>query len=152
MLVHYLKPAVEKIQAAGLGIGYHNHDIEFLDLGGYCTMDILFEKTNWNFTLDIGWCDVAGADVVAAIRKYAFRLKYVHLKDFREAYECDQNHGDRIVPLYHGLVPLNEAIATLQEVETVEVAYVEQDNASRAEDPYAEMKESIDQLKVRGWV
>lgn len=150
-LVSDLKPAVEKIQNAGLGFGYHNHAMEFLDLGGFCTMDILFEKTNWNFILDIGWCDVAGADAVAAIRKYASRLKYVHLKDFREAYEDDRGPGDRIVPLYHGRVPLDEAIAALKEVGTVEVAYVEQDNASGAEDPYAEMKESIDQLKARGW-
>jgi len=151
-LISDLKPAVKKIQAQGLGVGYHNHAIEFFDLGGYCTMDLLFEKTNWNFILDIGWCDVAGADVISAIRKYASRLKYVHLKDFREAHEGDQNHGDRIVPLYHGQVPLDEAIATLKEVGSVEVAYVEQDNASGAADPYAEMKKSIDQLRVRGWV
>ena len=151
-LISDLKPAVEKIKTAGLGFGYHNHAMEFLDLGGYCTMDILFEKTDWNFILDIGWCDVAGADVVEAIRKYASRLRYVHLKDFREAHESDLYQGDRIVPLYHGLVPLDEAIVALKEAGTVVVAYVEQDNASDAEDPYAEMKESIDQLKERGWV
>lgn len=60
-------------------------------------------------------CDVAGADAVAAIRKYASRLKYVHLKDFREAYEDDQSSVDRIVPLYHGQVALDEAIAALKE-------------------------------------
>ena len=42
-------------------------------------------------------------------------------------------------------------LETLKEVGTVEVAYVEQDNASQAADPYGEMKESIDQLKARGW-
>ena len=146
-----LAPAVQKIQDAGLGFAYHNHSLEFIDLGGYYTMDILFEKTNWNFTLDTGWCDVAGADVEAAIRKYASRLKYVHLKDFRAAQEEDARPGDRIVPLYHGAVPMDKVLKTLNEVGTVEVAYVEQDNASKAEDPYAEMKESIDQLKARGW-
>ena len=150
-LIADLTPAVEKIQAAGLGFAYHNHALEFVDLGGYYTMDQLFEKTNWNFTLDTGWCDVAGADVVAAIRKYASRLKYVHLKDFREEKPEDTKPGERIVPLYHGAVPMEQVLEALKEVGTVEVAYVEQDNASQAEDPYGEMKESIDQLKARGW-
>ena len=145
-----ISPAVKKIQEAGLGFAYHNHDIEFENKGGYCDMDVMFEKTNWYFILDTGWCDVAGADVCAAIKKYASRLKYVHLKDFREARDEDSHAVDRIVPLFHGNVPVMEIIQALREVGTVEVAYVEQDNASKAEDPYGEMKESMEQLKVRG--
>lgn len=147
-----IEPAVKKIQEAGLGFAYHNHDFEFENKGGYCDMDVLFEKTNWYFILDTGWCDVAGADVFVAIKKYASRLKYVHLKDFRESREEDSNTIDRIVPLFHGKVPVLEIIQALKEVGTVEVAYVEQDTASKAEDPYAEMKESMEQLKVRSIV
>jgi len=146
-----MTPAANKIQAAGLGFAYHNHALEFQDKGGYYDMDVLFDKTNWYFTLDTGWCHMAGADVLAAIQKYASRLKYVHLKDFREAKEGDSGDGDRIVPLFHGQTPVLEIIQALQAVGT-EVAYVEQDNASSAQDPYGEMLKSMEQLKARGIV
>ena len=151
-LMSDLAPAAKKIQEAGLGFAYHNHAMEFTTKDGKYDMDVLFEKTNWLFTLDTGWCNVAGADVFAAIKKYASRLKYVHLKDFREPREEDTKDSDRIVPLFHGKVPMAEIIEALKEVGTVEVAYVEQDNASQAEDPYGEMKESMEQLKARGYV
>ncbi len=151
-LIEDLSPAVKKIQEAGLGFAYHNHDMEFQDRGGYYDMDVLFEKTNWYFTLDTGWCHVAGADVFTAIKKYASRLKYVHLKDFREARDEDKYIGERITPLFHGQVPVLEIVKALEETGMVEVAYVEQDNASAAQDPYGEMKESIEQLKARGLV
>jgi len=151
-MIAELMPAILKIQDAGLGFAYHNHAMEFVDQGGYNTMDQLFEKTNWNFTLDTGWCVVAGGDVLKAIEKYATRLKYVHLKDFRAEKPGDIKIDERIVSLYHGMVPMDEILNALKKIGTVEVAYVEQDTASLSNDPYAEMGESIKQLKRRGWI
>ena len=150
-MLRELAPAVEKIQAAGLNFAYHNHYWEFTDLGGFNLMDYFYENTNWNFILDTGWVHFTGTDVIATIRKYADRLKYVHLKDFREAREDDANIVDRIVPMYDGAIPFDEIIATLVDVGTVEIAYVEQDNASKAEDPYAEMERSYRALAAHGW-
>jgi len=150
-MVRDLTPAVEKIQAAGLNFAYHNHFWEFNDLGGFNMMDYLYENTNWNFILDTGWVHYTGTDVCATIRKYKDRLKYVHLKDFREAREDDASFTDRIVPMYDGAIPFDEIIKTLIEVGTVEIAYVEQDNASKAEDPYGQMERSFMALKAHGW-
>lgn len=147
-----MAPAVEKLEAAGLKFAFHNHFKEFQDYGGWNIMDLLFEKTNWLFTFDTGWAHYAGADVLALIEKYKDRLAYVHLKDFRKAETEGENPSNLIAPLYSGAVPVDEIIAKLIEVGTVKVAYVEQDNASAAEDPIAEMKKSIDGLKAHGWV
>lgn len=145
-------PAVEKIQAAGLKFAFHNHYKEFYDLGGYCYMDELYEKTNWNFTLDVGWADFAGVDAVAYINKYKDRLQYVHLKDYREEREGDKAPSSRLVPIYSGLVPMDKIVQALVDVGTVKVAYVEQDNASQTPDPYGEMKKSIEAIKAHGWL
>ena len=151
-MVHDLAPAVAKIQAAGLNFAYHNHFWEFRDLGGFNMMDYLYKNTNWNFILDTGWVHYTGTDVNATIRKYKDRLKYVHLKDFREARNDDASFVDRIVPMYDGAIPFDDIIKTLKEVGTVEIAYVEQDNASKAADPYAEMEKSFKALAAHGWV
>ncbi len=148
-LIADLTPAVHAIQDAGLKFGYHNHAIEFKDLGGYYPLDILFEKTNWNFILDVGWVDVAGADAVKAVEKYVSRLEYVHLKDFRAAKEANEPDGHRIVSLYKGNVPLDSILSALKKAGT-KVAYVEQDNAVE-KNSYEEMKNSYEALKERGW-
>ncbi|MEA4890156.1 MAG: sugar phosphate isomerase/epimerase [Clostridiaceae bacterium] len=146
-----LSPAAKKLEDAGLKLAYHNHYMEFADMGGYCAMDVLYEKTNWNFTLDTGWVDFAGADAVGAVKKYASRLQYVHIKDFRAPKYENESSVDRIVPIYYGATPMDEIMQALIDVGTVKVAYVEQDNAVQAADPYGEMKKSYDALKIRGW-
>ncbi|GEM_PF-1897764 len=151
-LIADLNPVSKKLEQAGLKLAYHNHAMEFEDLGGYCLMDVLQEKTEWNFTLDTGWADYAGADAVKAIRKYADRLEYVHIKDFRHALQENEDAVARIVPIYAGDTPMDAIMQALQEVGTVKVAYVEQDNANTAADPYGEMKKSIDALRVKGFV
>jgi sugar phosphate isomerase/epimerase len=147
-----LSQSAKKIEDAGLKLAYHNHYMEFKDLGGYCVMDVLYERTNWNFTLDTGWVHFSGVDAVKTIKKYASRLKYVHIKDFRIAKEEGETSVDRIVPIYYGAVPMDEILQALVSVGTVKVAYVEQDNAVQAVDPYDEMKKSFDALKAKGWI
>lgn len=145
-------PALEKIKAAGLKFAFHNHHREFVDYGGYTVMDQIFEKTDWNFTLDTGWAHVAGVDVLEIIEKYKDRLQYVHLKDFCFDKAEDGTVNYRIVPLYKGEVPVDAIIQKLIDLGITQVAYVEQDNASDMEDPIGEMKTSIDGLKAHGWV
>lgn len=150
-LVRDLSPAVAKIQAAGLNFAYHNHHYEFADLGGFNVMDYLYENTNWNFILDTGWVHYTGTDVLATIRKYKDRLKYVHLKDFRVPNEGPESAWG-IVSLYEGGIDWDAIIRELIAVGTVEIAYVEQDTASKMPDPYGEMENSFKQLRAHGWV
>lgn len=150
-LVRDLSPAVKKIQEAGLNFAYHNHHYEFVDLGGFHMMDYLYENTNWNFILDTGWVNYTGTDVLETIRKYKDRLKYVHLKDFRTPNEGPETDWG-IVALYDGGIDWDAIIRELIDVGTVEIAYVEQDTASKMPDPYGEMEKSFKALKSHGWV
>ena len=150
-LVDDLSPAVKKIQEAGLNFAYHNHHYEFVDLGGFNMMDYLYENTNWNFILDTGWVNYTGTDVIETIRKYKDRLKYVHLKDFRLPNEGPETDWG-IVALYDGGIDWDAIIRELISVGTVEIAYVEQDTASKMPDPYGEMEKSFNALKAHGWV
>ena len=56
-----------------------------------------------------------------------------------------------IVSLYEGGIDWDSIIAELIKVGT-EIAYVEQDTASKMPDPYGEMEKSFLQLKAHGWV
>ena len=140
--------ATKKLNDAGLKLAYHNHYLEFIDLGGYNAMDALYEKTNWNFTLDTGWVDYAGANAVEVIKKFADRLEYVHLKDFT----APNAEGQRtITAMYTGSVPNDAIIPALINAGTVKVAYVEQDNAPDSGDALGQMAISINNLKAKGF-
>lgn len=69
------------VEAEGLVFGWHNHDFEFVDLGGGETpMDVLAEA-GIPFELDLGWVHVAGFNVVSTIRKFAPLIRTAHIKD-----------------------------------------------------------------------
>lgn len=70
---------------AGIKLLYHNHDFEFLTLGGEIILDKLYselDSTLLNPELDTCWVHYAGYDPIEYINKYADRNTIVHLKDF----------------------------------------------------------------------
>ncbi|MBC8143319.1 MAG: TIM barrel protein, partial [Armatimonadetes bacterium] len=77
-----------KVNKAGMGFAYHNHDFEFETFGGDQTaFDLLFESTDASVVkveLDAFWVKKAGLDPVAYMNKYAGRVPLVHLKDMTE--------------------------------------------------------------------
>lgn len=147
-LLSDLRKPVEKIYAAGLKFGYHNHYKEFQ--GRIPFMDRLYEKTRWNFILDVGWMNYAGVDNSEKLRKYASRLEYVHLKDFRNPSNTNERIVDCCVPLYQGVTPLDDMLIDLQKAGT-KVAYVEQDTAPYSGDSVEQMEISFNNLKEHGW-
>lgn len=144
--------AARKINDSGLHFAYHNHDLEFRpNREGIIPMEWLFENTDWNFILDTGWACVAGADPEKTIAKFADRLHYVHLKDFREKTEEDTSYSCCITPIGAGALPIEKIWHALEKAGTA-IAYVEQDTAPSAPDSHLEMKKSIDYLKSKGLV
>jgi len=80
-----LTPAHEKLRAAGLRGGYHNHQLEFIPMdGGQRPMEVLAANTPKDFMLelDVGTCVEAGADPVAWIDFNPGRIRTLHLKDW----------------------------------------------------------------------
>ena len=75
-----------KVKAAGLKFAYHNHPMEFHDLGGGQTgYDLIAGSTpDLRLEMDIGWVVVGGADPVALINKYAGRVDLLHVKDMKK--------------------------------------------------------------------
>ena len=75
----------EKLRAAGLRLGYHNHDFEFAELkDGGIGYDVLLEKTDpklvW-LELDLFWIRKGGRDPIDYFRRYPNRYRLVHIKD-----------------------------------------------------------------------
>ncbi len=66
----------------GLTASYHPH------LGTCVTtleqMDKVFSRTRISFCPDTGHIDAAGGNSAEVVRKYADRIQYIHLKDYRD--------------------------------------------------------------------
>jgi sugar phosphate isomerase/epimerase len=79
-----LNEIAEKLQPAGMRIGYHNHAIEFRPVDGVLPWKILFEHTRPDviLQLDMGNARIAGADPTALIDQYPGRAVTVHVKDY----------------------------------------------------------------------
>lgn len=80
-----LNLAGAQLQAAGLQLGYHNHDFEFQKVDGNRTgYDILLQATNAKlvvFELDLFWIRKAGGDALTLFSAYRDRFRLVHIKD-----------------------------------------------------------------------
>ncbi len=73
--------------AAGFGLTllYHNHEFEFIKLGGKYALDVLYEKIPADYLqteLDTCWISLCGESPADYLIKYKGRSPLVHLKDF----------------------------------------------------------------------
>ena len=77
----------ERTKAAGLQLGYHNHEIEFVKTpDGDTPWDLLVQSTDPSlvqFLLDVGNCAFGGGDPYAYLDKYKTRYYGVHVKDLK---------------------------------------------------------------------
>jgi sugar phosphate isomerase/epimerase len=74
----------EKVKAAGMTFGYHNHIPEFGAEGGVVFYDELLKLTDPKlvvFEMDCGWVSAAGKDPVAYLSKTPERFPLLHVKD-----------------------------------------------------------------------
>ena len=65
-------------------IGYHNHDMEFRNVGGKPIYDHLLELTRSNeldFEMDLYWITKGGGDPLAYWKRWPHRFPLVHVKD-----------------------------------------------------------------------
>lgn len=80
----YFNRAGEKCKKAGLRFGFHNHQIEFLEINGRVPYDILVENTDPKlvlFEIDLAWITAAGKDPLVYFTKYPRRFELWHMKD-----------------------------------------------------------------------
>ena len=75
--------AAAAFKAAGLKLGYHNHQHEFRDkIDGVCKWELFYANTSRDVyqQIDIGHCVMAGEDPVYWLKRYPHRNPAVHLK------------------------------------------------------------------------
>ena len=74
----------EKVKAAGMSFGYHNHGPEFGSEGGVVFYDELLRLTDPKlvcFEMDCGWVAAAGRNPVDYLGKTPERFPLLHVKD-----------------------------------------------------------------------
>lgn len=78
----------QKVGAAGLKFGYHNHMHEFAETDGVMPYVELLHRTDPSlvtFELDCGWAVVGGQKPLELLRDHSSRISMLHVKDFKIA-------------------------------------------------------------------
>ncbi|MBT8488761.1 MAG: sugar phosphate isomerase/epimerase [Gemmatimonadetes bacterium] len=80
-----LSRAGERAQAAGLRVGYHNHDWELRPMAdGVRPIDVLLDRSDdalVDWQMDVFWTVHGGADPLAMLEERGRRVTSVHVKD-----------------------------------------------------------------------
>ncbi|WP_193309296.1 sugar phosphate isomerase/epimerase [Halorubrum halophilum] len=81
-----LTAAADALASHDIRVHYHNHDQEFVELGGRPALTHLIEAADGvGLELDVGWAGAAGQDPLAYLSAHADRISLVHLKDYDAA-------------------------------------------------------------------
>ena len=84
----------KKSKAAGMMIGYHNHNNDFDKYGDKCVIDLLIENTDpelVTFELDSAWAWRAGVNAAEFIKRYNGRFQLIHVKETTRALTAEDN-------------------------------------------------------------
>ncbi|MHB2007272.1 MAG: sugar phosphate isomerase/epimerase family protein [Acidobacteriaceae bacterium] len=76
----------EKVHAAGLKFGYHNHTMEFQKQNGvvpYIELLKLTDPSKVTMEMDCGWVVVGGGNPIELLERYPTRISMLHVKDFK---------------------------------------------------------------------
>jgi sugar phosphate isomerase/epimerase len=87
----------ERVNAAGIKFGYHNHTVEFRTLDGVVIYDELLRLTDpakVTMEMDCGWLIVGGKNPVDYLTRYPTRISMLHVKDFK----LGSAHGSDTAP------------------------------------------------------
>ncbi len=134
----------------GIRLMYHNHDFEFAKIDGEYILDKLYSTLDAKTLMpeiDTCWVHYAGVNPAEYVRKYAGRIKVLHLKDFvctklgggpvyalidEDGNEIKnaskEDNGFKFTPVGSGIQDWN-AILTAADEAGVEYVIVEQDDS-----------------------
>lgn len=124
---------------ADLRFAYHNHDFEFISLGGRIPYDVLLDRTDpedVGFEMDLYWITKAGYDPLAYFDRYPGRFPTVHVKDSSGA------PAHKITEVGRGTIDFKRIFARRKQA-GIQHAFVEHDNPT---DAAASIKASYDHL------
>ena len=126
-----LNTASDKLAADHLGVGYHNHQVEWQPLdGGLRPMDILAKNTKPSVVLqlDVGTCLEAGSDPVAWIKANPGRIRSMHCKEWSP----DPGKGYSVL-FGEGIAPWKQLFQAAENGGGIEYYLVEQEGSRFSE-------------------
>ena len=129
-----LSTAADQLKTHGLAAGFHNHQAEWITLGGgQRIIDVIAAHTPPEFALqfDVGTCMEAGADPIAWIKANPGRIRSVHLKDWAPGKSVDEK-GYRVL-FGEGIAPWAEIISAVESIGGVEHYLMEQEGSRFSE-------------------
>jgi sugar phosphate isomerase/epimerase len=141
----------EKANAAGLKLCYHNHAFEFEPKDGTTGLDVMMKETHKDLVgleLDIFWVSVAGHKPVEVMKKYADRVKLVHLKDKVADLPVQYNENvpkTAFKEVGHGSIDIPAVLAEAKKIGVTNY-FVEQDQTPG--DPLDSLKQSFEYLSA----
>lgn len=129
-----LNRCAENLKRHGIRVGYHNHAIDFKDLGGTRGFDVLIQNTDPNlvcFEMDCGHVIHAGQDPIAYLNKYPTRIELLHLKDLVPGYHVsttlDTEDKDTNAEIGYGSIDWKKLFETVARYGHVKHYFVEQE-------------------------
>ena len=150
----------------GMQLLYHNHDFEFMTIGGKYALDILYDLVPAEYLqteLDVCWVKVGGEDPADYIKKYSGRSPVVHLKDFYgeksdDMYELigledkkpKRPSGFEFRPVGSGVQDFSAILAAAEDAGAAWIV-VEQDQPSMGLTPMESIAKSREYLKTLGY-
>ncbi len=116
----------EKAKAAGLRVGYHNHQTEFQAVEGDLPLNVLAKNTGSDVVLqlDVGTCVEVGYDPVKWIEDHPGRIVSVHCKDFSP----EPGKGYRVL-FGEGAAPWAKIFEAAERVGGVQYYIIEQEGS-----------------------
>lgn len=148
----------------GLTLLYHNHDFEFVKIGGEYALDVIYSTVSAELLqteIDTCWANVGGVNPAEYIKKYTGRAPVVHLKDFAgkkggkmyaliglddSESQSEAEGAFQFRPVGHGVQNMPEILKASADAGASWVI-VEQDDPSLGKSPLECAKMSIDYLK-----
>jgi sugar phosphate isomerase/epimerase len=108
-----LNKGAEKIKAAGLQAGFHNHGFEFVMLDGVLVYDALMQRFDPNLVKLQFQTEVINYGYKASdyFKKYPGRFFSAHLSDWIAENKADGTPGKKAVPLGKGIMNWSEFFA-----------------------------------------
>lgn len=157
-MMERLKDKAAYFNKNGIGVLYHNHELEFKPDGDRYILDRILETFGNDDLLpeiDVCWASIGNGNAADYMRKFNGRCPIVHLKDFYckgSYYYPDNNYerpeGFEFRPVGYGRVDMVEVLDSAAEIGASWVI-VEQDNATLGLSALESVKKSREWLATQ---
>ncbi|MDB5144967.1 MAG: sugar phosphate isomerase/epimerase [Mucilaginibacter sp.] len=140
-IANWINIASQRVNAAGLKLGYHNHNFEFEPVEGQMLLEVLLKSTDpelVDFEMDVYWVVRAGQNPMEWFNRYPGRFRLIHVKDM------DKTNPKLNTEAGSGSIDYKTIFTQIKD-EGVKYYILEQENFKM--DPYASIAQSNKYLR-----